>query len=79
MHAESFEVLLIAGDIFDTTTPSNYAQELYNNFLAEVSKTPCRHVVVTGGNHDSPSLLNAQRNVFKLLQIHVIGSAEECS
>ena len=75
--AESFEVLLIAGDIFDTTTPSNYAQELYNNFLAKISKTACRHVVVTGGNHDSPSLLNAQRNVFKLLQIHVIGSAEE--
>jgi len=76
--AESFEVLLIAGDVFDTTTPSNRAQQLYNNFLAEVSKTACRHVVVTGGNHDSPSLLNAQRNVFKLLQIHVVGSAEEC-
>ncbi len=77
IHAESFDVLLIAGDVFDTTTPSNYAQELYNNFLAEASKTNCRHIIVTGGNHDSPSLLNAQRNVFKLLQIHVIGSAEE--
>lgn len=75
--AESFHVLLVAGDIFDTTSPSNFAQELYNNFLAEVSKTPCRHVIITGGNHDSPSLLNAQRNVFKLLQIHVIGSAEK--
>lgn len=75
--AESFDVLLVAGDVFDTTTPSNYAQELYNNFLAEVSKTACRHVIVTGGNHDSPSLLNAQRNVFKLLQIHVVGSAEK--
>jgi exonuclease SbcD len=74
---ESFDILLVAGDIFDTTTPSNQAQELYNNFLAEVSKTACRHIVVTGGNHDSPSLLNAQRNVFKLLQIHVVGSAEE--
>jgi DNA repair protein SbcD/Mre11 len=77
IRAESFDVLLIAGDVFDTTTPSNYAQELYNNFLAEASKTNCRHIIVTGGNHDSPSLLNAQRNVFKLLQIHVIGSAEE--
>ncbi len=74
---ESFDILLVAGDVFDTTTPSNQAQELYNNFLAEVSKTACRHIVVTGGNHDSPSLLNAQRNVFKLLQIHVVGSAEE--
>lgn len=78
IHSEAFEVLLIAGDIFDTTTPSNRAQELYNNFLAEVSKTACRHVVITGGNHDSPSLLNAQRQVFKLLQIHVVGSAEKC-
>jgi exonuclease SbcD len=73
---ESFDVLLVAGDVFDTTTPSNQAQELYNNFLAEVSKTSCRHVVVTGGNHDSPSLLNSQRALFKLLQIHIVGSAE---
>ena len=75
--AESIEVLLVAGDVFDTTTPSNQAQELYNNFLAEASKTACRHVIVIGGNHDSPSLLNAQRNVFKLLQIHIVGCAEE--
>lgn len=75
--AESFDVLLIAGDVFDTTTPSNRAQALYSDFLAKVAKTACRHVIVTGGNHDSPSLLNAQRNVFKLLQIHVVGSAEE--
>ncbi len=73
---ECFEVLLVAGDIFDTSTPSNRAQELYNNFIADIAKTDCRHVVVTGGNHDSPSLLNAQRNIFKLLKIHVVGSAE---
>lgn len=73
---DAFDVLLVAGDIFDTSTPSNRAQELYNNFLAKVAQTNCRHVVVTGGNHDSPSLLNAQRAVFKLLQIHVVGSAE---
>ncbi len=77
IESDSFDILLISGDVFDSTTPSNYAQELYNNFLASVAKTKCRHIVITGGNHDSPSLLNAQRNVFKLLQIHVIGSAEE--
>ncbi len=73
---DSFDVLLIAGDIFDSSTPSNRAQELYNNFLAKIATTNCRHIVVIGGNHDSPSLLNAQRNVLKLLQIHVIGCAE---
>jgi exonuclease SbcD len=77
ISAESVDVLLVAGDVFDSTTPSNYALELYNNFLAEVSKTSCRHVVITGGNHDSPSLLNAQRQVLKLLQIHVVGGSEK--
>lgn len=76
IEKECFDVLLIAGDIFDTTTPSNKAQELYNNFLAKLVKTTCRHVIVVGGNHDSPSLLNSQRNILKLLHIHVIGSAE---
>lgn len=79
IEEESIDVLLVAGDVFDTTTPSNRAQELYNNFLAQTAKTSCRHVVVIGGNHDSPSLLNAQRNVFKLLQIHIVGSAEGCA
>ena len=33
----SIETLLVAGDIFDTSTPSNTAQELYYRFLNEVS------------------------------------------
>jgi exonuclease SbcD len=77
IKGNNFDILLIAGDIFDSSTPSNRAQELYNNFLASVAMTNCRHVVVIGGNHDAPSLLNAQRNIFKLLEIHVVGCAEE--
>ena len=57
----SVEALLVAGDIFDTSTPSNTAQELYYRFLNEVSKTTCRYVIVTGGNHDSPSFLDAPK------------------
>ena len=29
----STELLIVAGDIFDTTTPSNKAQEIYYQFL----------------------------------------------
>lgn len=67
------DVLLVAGDIFDTGTPSNYAQELYYSFLRGVLTSSCRHVVVTGGNHDSPTFLNAPRELLKALHIHVIG------
>lgn len=73
----SIETLLVAGDIFDTSTPSNTAQELYYRFLNEVSKTTCRYVIVTGGNHDSPSFLDAPKALLKAFNVHVVGSAAE--
>ncbi|MDR3628793.1 MAG: exonuclease SbcCD subunit D C-terminal domain-containing protein [Desulfocapsaceae bacterium] len=71
--SEEIDVLLVAGDIFDSSTPSNRALELYYTFLCRVSESSCRHVVITGGNHDSPSLLNAPREVLRFLDIHIIG------
>ena len=67
------DVLLVAGDIFDTMAPTNYAQELYYRFLHRAAATGCRHIVVTGGNHDSPSFLDAPKPLLAALQIHVIG------
>jgi DNA repair protein SbcD/Mre11 len=74
LSAERIDVLLVAGDVFDTSTPSNRSMELYYSFLCRVADTGCRHVVITGGNHDSPSLLNAPRHVLRFLDIHIIGS-----
>lgn len=77
IKSHSIETLLVAGDIFDTSTPSNTAQELYYRFLNEVSKTTCRHVIVTGGNHDSPSFLDAPKALLNAFNVHVVGSAAE--
>lgn len=68
------DALLVAGDIFDTTTPSNQAQELYYRFLSQVAQTSCQHVVIIAGNHDSPSLLDAPREILKSLNVHVVGT-----
>ena len=77
IETENIEALLIAGDVFDTSTPSNRAQELYYRFLYKVSSTCCRHVVVIGGNHDSPSFLNAPKALLRALNIYVIGEKTE--
>ncbi|MDD2944170.1 MAG: exonuclease SbcCD subunit D C-terminal domain-containing protein, partial [bacterium] len=37
----------------------------------------CRHVVVIAGNHDSPSFLNAPKELLKALNVHVVGNASE--
>ncbi|MEN8179993.1 MAG: exonuclease SbcCD subunit D C-terminal domain-containing protein [Pseudomonadota bacterium] len=71
------DALLVAGDIFDTSAPSNRAQGLYYRFLCQVAASNCRHVVVIAGNHDSPSFLNAPKELLRALDVHVIGSACE--
>ena len=77
IESEDIDVLLVAGDVFDNSTPSNHAQELYYRFLCRVAAAPNRHVVVTAGNHDSPTFLNAPRELLKFLNIHVVGCAAE--
>ncbi|MDR3231841.1 MAG: exonuclease SbcCD subunit D C-terminal domain-containing protein [Synergistaceae bacterium] len=71
------DVLIVAGDIFDTTTPSNHAQQLYYRFLCRLNATGCRHGVIVGGNHDSPSFLDAPAELLSFLDIHVIGAVTE--
>lgn len=73
IREEKADALLVAGDVFDTTTPNNQVQEMYYRFLSEVTQTGCRHVVITGGNHDSPSFLNAPKQILEALRVHVIG------
>ncbi|MCX5846095.1 MAG: exonuclease SbcCD subunit D C-terminal domain-containing protein [Deltaproteobacteria bacterium] len=74
---ENIDVLLVAGDVFDNSTPSNYVQTLYYRFLNRVAAASHRHMVVTAGNHDSPSFLNAPRELLKFLNIHVVGCASD--
>ena len=76
IEREQVEVLLVAGDVFDSTSPSNKALELYYNFLCRVAtSSTCRHVVVIGGNHDSPSLLEAPKNLLRALNVYVVGAS----
>ena len=77
IQKEKIDVLLVAGDVFDTSAPSNRAQEIYYRFLCRVAASSCRHVVVVAGNHDSPSFLNAPKELLKVHDVHVIGSASD--
>ena len=75
---EKINLLIIAGDIFDTGTPPNYALQMYYRFLVEISQIEsCRDVVVIGGNHDSVSTLNAPKDILSVLNVHVIGGITE--
>lgn len=74
---EQVEVLLMSGDVFDNGAPSNTALKLYYDFLRRVCATCCRHIIITGGNHDSVSTLNAPKELLECFNIYVIGGASQ--
>jgi exonuclease SbcD len=74
IEEQGIDVLVVAGDIFDTTTPGSRALTLYYRFLHRLAGSACRHIVLIGGNHDSPALLEAPRELLRQLQIHVVGA-----
>ncbi|MFO7559569.1 MAG: exonuclease SbcCD subunit D C-terminal domain-containing protein [Desulfobacterales bacterium] len=73
IQKESADVLIVAGDIFDSISPPNYALKMYYSFLARVSSTTPCHTFIVGGNHDSVSTLNAPKNILEALNVHVTG------
>lgn len=75
LDEQCIDVLVVAGDIFDTSMPSNKAQKLYHKFLAQVVKSHCQHVIIVAGNHDSPTLLDAPKEILGMLNVRVVGSA----
>lgn len=59
VREEQIDLVLIAGDVFDTVNPSAAAEELYCDALARLGENGRRAVVVIAGNHDSPDRLTA--------------------
>lgn len=66
------DVVLISGDVFDQANPSNEARKQYYHALLKLSEYDVQ-VIITGGNHDSPNMLNASRDLLRHMDIHVVG------
>ncbi len=69
---QEIELLLIAGDIFDTYNPSAAAEELFYSAIDRLNNGGKRAIVVISGNHDNPerlcaaSPLASKRGIFLL-------------
>jgi len=73
LREEKIDALIVAGDVFDSFTPPQWAQALYYDFLTKLAGTPCKSAVIVAGNHDSPSLLDAPRELLARLNVYVTG------
>ena len=69
------DALLVAGDVFDNGNPSAASQSAYYEFLADVTqRCPNIQIVITAGNHDSASRLEAPRPLLARYKVEIRGS-----
>ena len=64
------DIIIIAGDIMDSSTPSIEAEEVALSFLTEAGKLA--PVVLIPGNHDSPRRLRLYRNILSKFNVFII-------
>ncbi len=58
-ESEAVDLVLVAGDIFDTYNPSSAAEEMFYDAVDRLNAKGTRAVIVVAGNHDSPDRLCA--------------------
>lgn len=71
VRTHEVDVLLIAGDVFDTGAPPSYAREQYYRLVVDLRDAGCA-LVVLGGNHDSPAMLGESRSLLAQLGTQVV-------
>lgn len=56
---EKIDLVLVAGDIYDTYNPSAAAEELFYDAIERLNQKGKRPIIVIAGNHDNPERLCA--------------------
>ncbi|MDR2534314.1 MAG: exonuclease SbcCD subunit D C-terminal domain-containing protein [Tannerellaceae bacterium] len=77
---EAADVLLIAGDVFDSPNPSAESQSMYYRFLRRAAaENPLLTIIVTAGNHDSAARLEAPSPLLEEMRVHTRGIVQRNS
>ena len=74
--AEKVDVVIVAGDLFDTFNPPVEAIDLFYKTLKRLSNNGKRPVVAIAGNHDSPDRIDAPNPLAKECGIIFVGSPD---
>jgi exonuclease SbcD len=77
VESQSIDVVIVAGDIFDTASPPSYARKLYSDFIVKLQKVTCKHLVIVSGNHDSVAVLNESKSLLQALNVSVLAGLSD--
>ena len=69
------DALLISGDVFDIQQPSATVKKAFTDYFVRLHHAcPQMAIVITAGNHDSASRIQADNAVWQLANAHLIGT-----
>lgn len=78
IQTEKIDVMLISGDVFDISNPSAASIKMFYSFLNRAIKVnPDLQIIITAGNHDSASRLEAPKPLLESSNVHIIGLVEK--
>lgn len=72
-------MVIIAGDIYDTSNPPARAEALFYSAARRISKNGERAVLVIAGNHDSPDRLEAVMPLAREHGVIILGTPRSCA
>lgn len=72
VRQEGIDLVLVAGDVFDTTAPSSAAEEVVYEALLDLTRAGGQ-VVVVSGNHDNGRRFTAVKPFLALARVHALG------
>ena len=71
---EQPDALLVSGDVFDMQQPSATVKKAFTDYFVHLHQVcPQMHIVITAGNHDSASRIQADSSVWELANAHLVG------
>ena len=68
---EQVDAVLIAGDLFDSYTPSPEAERIVYRTLLDLANTGAQ-IIIIAGNHDNPRRLLALKPLLSLTNIYTV-------
>lgn len=71
---EQIDVILIAGDVYDTVNPPAVSEQLFYDSLSKLADYGKRKIVVISGNHDNPERLIAASPIAERHGITLVGT-----
>lgn len=71
---EKPDALIVSGDIFDIQQPSAATRKFFTDAFVSIRRAcPSMNIVITAGNHDSASRIQADSSVWEIAETTLIG------